>query len=177
MFSKRPKNPFLLPELLRFFELWFRSDPARALCMPAALAPRAPRCRTRWPTRSHTEIVASIPELNARKSLSMPSLKVTPFSGIRDVPSSALCIFAPNRMPCALWPESAPPRRFCAVAMRTGKIRPPVTVCQWSRDILLENRHAREALRGFPPTLHLRRRPVLDFRNRMKLCHLLLLSP
>ena len=37
-----------------------------------------------WPTRSDTETVATIPELNARKSLSMPSLKITPLSGISD---------------------------------------------------------------------------------------------
>src|SRR4051812_22033224 len=36
------------------------------------------------PFRSAMQIVACVPELNSRKSFSMPSLKITPFSGMRD---------------------------------------------------------------------------------------------
>src|SRR2546430_16286805 len=39
---------------------------------------------TKTPFRSATPITACVPELNSRKSFSMPSLKMTPFSAMRD---------------------------------------------------------------------------------------------
>src|SRR5437660_9523725 len=39
---------------------------------------------TSTPFRSAMPMVACVPELNSKKSFSMPSLKITPFSGMRD---------------------------------------------------------------------------------------------